>query len=692
MSTHSKLVIFSAFCVLCYAAALQAQLKHPDSGGSTLQDRYNAAQHFQQAGDLDKAAAQYRAFLAEGLGTLAVENARLADYPKAASFFDEALALEPDSPTLRLEYAKTALALGDLSHAETLTKAFLNDYPRDPRGMAQAHQILGRALLKKNRDRDARKELEQAVALDPSFENGYDLAVVCLDLDDEKCATQLFREMEASFGDSAALHMHFGQAYGNSDFQPQAVAEFRKVIVQDPHLPGAHYSLAAALLTTGEDDVRVAEAESELKKELAISPKDFLTYAALGKIAVAHRRYDEAEQYLKRATSLNPKSPDAFLYLGQMYFDNDRFADAKTALRSAIDLTTDVTRNHYQVQKAHFLLGRILMEEHQPEQAHAEMQAAHALSNLALSQDKSKLAGLLEDDSLTQPSTDAAVPSPTQHNADPTAVRNLEAFEKQLTPAIADSYNNLGASAASSADYARALKYFERAAEWNPSLDGLDYNWGRAAFMASRFSDAIPPLLRYIRLHPGDSGSHAALAMSQFMTADYSACLATLQGVETATASIPQMQYIYAESLVKTGQVSAGKDRLEALEKAHPEIAEVHRDLGDVLAVQGLSQKAREELHTAIQLNADDAETHYVLGKVELDSGNTSAAIPEFESAIRLRSTDSRFHRELATAYKLAGRAADADKELRILDTLETSSAQPAASTAPSNEVKSPEK
>lgn len=687
----ARLIASNIAIVLFFAASAWTQSRSTDPGGSTLQQHLNAAQHHQQAGDLQQADLEYRAFLAEALSTLATGHARAGNYSRAASFFDEALSLNPDAPQLRLEYARTALHSGDVAHAQTLANAFLRGSPGDKQQAALAHQILGRALLKMNRDRDARKELEQAVALDPSFENGYDLAVVCLDLDDEKCATQLFGEMEASFGDTAALHMHFGEAYGNSDFQPRAIEEFKKVIAEDPHMSGAHYSLAAALLTTGEDDVRVAEAERELKKELEISPQDFLSYAALGKIAITRHRYDEAEQYLKRAISIQAGNPDAFLYLGQMYFDNNRFGEAETALRSAIDLTTDASRNHYQIQKAHFLLGRILMQENQPEKAHAEMQSAHALSNMALSQDKNKLTGLLGDNSAAKAFADQAAPSTTvQHQADPTVLRDLDTFEKQLTPAIADSYNNLGAAAASGAEYALALKYFERAAEWNPSLEGLDYNWGRAAFMASQFADAVPPLSRYVHSHPEDSGSHAALAMSQFMTGNFIGCLGALQGVDTATAAVPQMQYIFAESLVKTGQVSSGKERLEALAKGHPEIAEAHRSLGEVFAAQGLRQKAIDELGAAIQLNANDAEAHYLLGKVKLDGGNGGEAIPEFESAIRLQPSEPRFHRELAAAYKSVSRAVDAEKELRILNTLETSQAHPVGSASP--ETRSPEK
>lgn len=690
MSIPSKFAIAAAFIALAPLAVPQAASKAGLAGDSTLKDRYTAAIRFQQAGNLDRAATEYRAFLADAVGQLAIGRAHLGDYTKAAPLFDEALALAPDSPTLRLEYARSALLAADYPQAETLAGALLNDFANDPHQLAEVHQILGRALHKINKDQEARKELETAVALDPIFANGYDLAVVCLDLDDEKCATQLFGEMQASFGDIPELHMDFGRAYGNSDFAPRAVTEFRKAIAESPRYPGAHYALAAALLDTGQDQALVSEAEAELKKEIEVSPRDFLSYAALGKIAANQHQYVEAEKYLKRATTLNPKSPDAFLYLGQMYYDNSRTADAEAALRVAIRLTTDPSRNRYQIQKAHYLLGRLLMQQHREKEARVEMEIARSFANKGLSKDKSELAGLLSNSSEpTQPTNTAAgpvAPSPVADVSDPAAGRELSAFEKQITPAIADSYNNLGVIAATGSGYTDALRYFQRAAEWNPALDGLDLNLGRAAFMASKFSDAVAPLSRYVSVHPEDSGIRVALAMSQFMTQNYTACLETLkgsetqgaaaQGAEALTASIPQMQYVYAESLVKTGQLTQGEHRLESLAAAHPEIADVHRGLGEALAQEGQKQKATAELRTAANLNGKDAETRYDLGKLELDSGDAVGAIPDLEAAAELAPTDPRFHRELASAYKLASRTVEAEKEQQLYEQLETPQAQ----------------
>jgi hypothetical protein len=125
-------------------------------------------------------------------------------------------------------------------------------------------------------------------------------------------------------------------------------------------------------------------------------------------------------------------------------------------------------------------------------------------------------------------------------------------------------------------------------------------------------------------LHPADSGIRGPLALSEYMTHDYSGCLNALKGAGDDVLSIPQMQYIYADSLVKTGQVALGKQRLETLEAAHPEIAEVHRSLGEVWVTEGDCEKAMKEFDAATQINASDFETRYDIDRAELKCGAAS--------------------------------------------------------------------
>ena len=275
MSLRSEVRCACLGLALIAAATLFGQTASLGSaGGATLQKQYDAAQELQRVGKLTEAAGQYRSLLAEALADLAIGYALVPDYTHSAPLFDEALRLAPNSPALLLDYAGAALTTGDFAHAKTLANEFIRMYPEDRQRLAQAHQLLGRALLKLNQDQDARKELETALVLDPTFANGYDLAVACLDLDDEKCAVQIFAEMEHSFGDTAEIHLAFGRAYGDSDFQPRAITEFRKAIDENPRLPGAHYLLAAVLLATGNELSPLESAEAELKKELVNSPND----------------------------------------------------------------------------------------------------------------------------------------------------------------------------------------------------------------------------------------------------------------------------------------------------------------------------------------------------------------------------------------------------------------------------------
>lgn len=339
-----SILILLAATSLTATAKLWTVTAPPDRSGSDIQAEYDAALRFQQSGNPDRAAGAYHAFLADAEGELAAEYASAGDYTKAATLFHSALAIRPDSPEIILGYAKLQLMRGETLDAETLIQPFLKQNFSEARQLAQAHQILGRALLKQNHDKEAREELQKAVDLDPSFANRYDLAVVCLDLDDGKCAHELFQGLEQTFGDTPAIHMRFGLAYGNSDFVPETIDEFKRVIAEDPRFPGAHYALAAALLAAGNDAVNMPIAEAELRKELTISPNDYLTYAALGKLAITRQKYPVALRFLDRATSLNPKSPDAFLYLGQLDFNLDRFGEAESALRRAIALTQDLSQ------------------------------------------------------------------------------------------------------------------------------------------------------------------------------------------------------------------------------------------------------------------------------------------------------------------------------------------------------------
>ena len=643
----SLLVLLSGFPLSAQQAPAAGQ------GPSILQRRYDAAQKYQAAHDLDHAAQQYRIFIADALGELALGRAHAGEYDKAANDFDTALHLVPDFPTMQIEYARVALDSGNLDHAKLLALSALQNYQNNTKVAADAHAILGRVLLKTNEDAKAKDQFEAAVALDPTFENGYELAVADLDLGDGKGAAKIFSEMLTSFGDTAAIHMYFGQAYGRSDFQDDAVAEFQKAIAKDDRLPGVHYSLAAAYLSTAGNS-KLPEAERELKREIEISPTNAAAYAALGHLLAQQHdnpvAQTEAGNDLRRATELDPQSPDGFLYLGQFYADAHKLPEAEAALRQSIALTRDVSRNAYQVQKAHYLLGRLLLQTGEVDEGKKEIAASQSLMQQNLRHDQNQLSDYLQTRQASQTSSAIAPEMPMtveDKTVDPATSHQVDELEKNFAAPIADSYNNLGAIAGSQGDYRSALQYFEQAAEWNPTLPGLDINWGRAAFAAGSFAQAIAPLTHYLQTHPSDKDIRAELGLSQFSVKEYAAARTTLEPLDGTTNEAPQLQYAYAVSLIQTDNPASGVTHLLALEKLNPGVGEVHRALGEAYAT-AKSPGAADELETAIRLDPTDAAAHVDLARLRLAQGNTKAAVTHFEAALKLEPGNVDLQRELA--------------------------------------------
>lgn len=579
-----------------------------------LHMHYEAAMKYQAAHQLNRAAQQYRIFLADALGELAIAEAHGYEYEKAAPHFDAALSLAPISPALLVEYSEAALHAGRLGKAVDLAQKVIQDYPRNKNATERAYSLLGQAQLKMGKSAEARKALEKAVALNPDFENGYDLAVACLNVEDQKCAEKMFDQMKSGYGDSAVLHMFFGQAYMDSDFQSRAVDEFQQAVAMDGKLPGAHYSLAAAYLIVGQ---RVAEAEAQLRQEIALYPREAMAHAALGHLEAGQHKYAEAEKELQTAAKLAPEDPDTFLYLGQLYAAMGETAKAEAALRRSIGLTTDITRNHDQVQKAHYLLGRLLLKSGDRAAAQKEMQISQAMMNKNLSRAREQLANYYDQGASAAGGTKAPIvkTARAETKASEEAAHAAADFAARVGPYIANSYNNLGAIAGTRGEVEKAYEYFSQAKQWDPEMPGVDENLGRAAFSSYHFADAIAPLTSYVGLHPNDAAMRTALGVSLYMTNAYAKAGAMLKPVVESGKVTDEVAFIYAECLEKTGQTQEGIARLKALVAKLPQEENLRRVLGEAYATAGDPSHAVEEWRAAEKLDGKDPQVHLDLAE-----------------------------------------------------------------------------
>jgi len=617
-------------------ASAQNKPSQPD-----LQQHYDAARTFALSGDQDRAAAEYKAFLAESLRQIANVRTRERDYASALPLFAQAIEVAPEIAAVRQDYASALLWSGDSGGAKAQAEEAVRLAPKD----GQTKYLLGRVLFEQGDWKGAKEHFEEAAKAmggDLTFDVGYHLALAYLKVQDVNRASVVFDEMMLGLGNTAQLHLYFGHAYLMSGFHDRAIAEFKRALEKDPKIKQAHYFLGLAYLSRDEGN-GFEENAAEDRAEIALSPGDFRPHYDLGNIALKLHREEEAERELKRACEIEPDNPDPWISLGELYISQRRLPEAEAAMRKAIAVTRDVARNHYQINRAYYVLGRILVETGRRDDG------AQALKTSVELRERAQLP--LDRSTSSAKSESLAREKETHIDNEGPAIsadeqKQLEGYFSQLKPAIADAYNNLGVAAASHQDYRVAAAYFRRAGEWYPEIETLDRNLGMAQFYAGHYAEAIPPLFHQLERKPDDTRVRAALGLSYFAAEKYAAVLETLQVMKEEVNTDPGLALAYAVSLAKTGKYDEGMMRMKSLEQANPDSAGVHAAIGEAYADQKLYGTAIEEYRKALAIDPNQARTHFLLGLSSMHEGTQADAAQEFRAAVALdpRDTAAKYH------------------------------------------------
>jgi tetratricopeptide (TPR) repeat protein len=489
-----------SFCSSIIAASQAPQAGH--TARSEMQQSYDAAYRLQASGDFVHADVEHKRFLAMALHHLANGYANTGDYARCVPLYDEALKLTPDNFDLLMDSAGASLEAHNVSRAKTLAQSAVDLNPARTSDFqkAKAHHMLGTALRDGNDEKAAIEQFKAAVVLQPSVDNIIALGNSTLDVGGREAGAIVFARVLNQFGDTAINHMKLGRAYAMAGLPEDGVREFKAAIAKDDQLVGVHYSLGATYLALAQPDN--ASAEAELFKEIALHPKDTFSCRLLGYLAFVRHDNVKAELYWKRNVRLNPRDADGLMDLGGLYVELNQSQDAILALRQAIAITPDPSHNNFAIEEAHFKLGRLLVANGDISEGKHELDIAQQQLVLKKQAEESRVSGK------------ASAQSPLDRTRVPTQreVDELKALENVTGVLIAGSYNNLGVHAAMAGDFSSAAGYFESAAEWKPTLAGLDHNLGRAEFEAGRFALAIEPLSRFLKTNPSDAEARSMLA------------------------------------------------------------------------------------------------------------------------------------------------------------------------------------
>jgi tetratricopeptide (TPR) repeat protein len=615
---------------------------------NTIRQHYEAAEAHRRAGELPAAEAEYAAILAEGYGKLGKIYSAGKQYREALTALESAALYRPDSEELLVDLAIAYFDTGQYRKA------------LEPAGRAVAlnarsvgaHHMSGKTYFMLGEFPKSVGELETALRLAPTdYDIAYTLGLAHLKQHELAPARQIYERMLAQLGDRPQLHIIFGRAYRETAFLPEALEEFKRAVALDPHFPRAHYYLGLTYLLK-DGAARLDDAAGEFNFELASHPEEFFANYYLGIIYVIRRKWEPAIALLEKAARSEPANPDPYFHLGQAYQSLGRHAEAIEVLKKSIALNPELSHNDYQVATAHYRLGQSLLKAGRQDEGERELQTAAELKSKSLTRDKEKAEAYLTAENLHEPSgkfpelvSSEGIVAESNAPDEKTRV-DLQSGESYYKQVVAGAHNDVGLLRAEAGNFRAAVEQFALAARWNPRLEGIDFNWGLAAYKAELYRDAIPPLEREVAARPSNAQAQQLLGMSYFVTENYARASELLAAVVALHPDNVGLNYTLALALIKQGKTEQANQRIQRMIAAGGNSPQLHIVLGQAYYEQGNTAKALEELQAALALDARAPLAHYYAGLIHLKDGKFDDAAREFESELALNPSDlqARYH------------------------------------------------
>jgi tetratricopeptide (TPR) repeat protein len=153
------------------------------------------------------------------------------------------------------------------------------------------------------------------------------------------------------------------EAFESQENWDRAIAEYKKILEQEPKLPGIHYRLGRIFLS--KSPAEVENATTEFDQELKIDPENASAEFMLGEIARQAGQWDDAIAHFSRASKLDEGFQEAYLALGMSLNSAGKFSNAIVPLQSYIKMQPGDPAGHYQLATAYARTGRKPEAEHE---------------------------------------------------------------------------------------------------------------------------------------------------------------------------------------------------------------------------------------------------------------------------------------------------------------------------------------
>jgi len=169
-------------------------------------------------------------------------------------------------------------------------------------------------------------------------------------------ASRAAQELAATAPTSHQAEQLEAEAFESQENWDKAIAEYKKILDQDPKAPGIHYRLGRIFLSKSPAEAESAKAE--FAEELKIAPDNASAEFMLGEMARQAGQWDEAIEHFSRASKFDEGFQEAYLALGMSLNSAGKFSEAIAPLRSYVKMQPGDPAGHYQLATAFARTGQ----------------------------------------------------------------------------------------------------------------------------------------------------------------------------------------------------------------------------------------------------------------------------------------------------------------------------------------------
>jgi tetratricopeptide (TPR) repeat protein len=153
-------------------------------------------------------------------------------------------------------------------------------------------------------------------------------------------------------------------------------------------------------------------------------------------------------------------------------------------------------------------------------------------------------------------------------------------------------------------------------------------------------------------------------------TENYEHSAACFRRVYQRAPNTPRAHYQVAVALVRLDRPTEAIPELRLEQQITPDDPDVEYQLAYALLQTSQKEEAVTLLRKVVAQKPDHAQAQYELGKVLLEQGDVTGAMTHLELAAHSDNSKDYIHYQLQSAYRRAGRTADADRELAVYRTI----------------------